>query len=329
MKHIFILNPAAGKNNAAAAAHLQEQMKRYDGTLTYEFYKTQCAGDATAYVRRRCEEEPSEPLRFYACGGDGTANEVLHGVVGHDNASMTIFPCGSGNDFVKYYGGARRFLDIDALLAAEETPIDIMRVGDRYALNVTHFGFDTAVTRTMEKYRHKKFMGGKKAYTMGVVSALLKAMKNHCTVWVDGEQINDGKMLLCTVANGTHVGGNYKCAPHSDNTDGLLEVCLVRPISRFTFIKLIGIYRDGTHLDDPRFRNIIAYRRGKSVRVSAPEGFAYLLDGEIVEQNEFTVEICPGAVRFAVPAEQAETPVNAPCNEPSTEETEEKEPATV
>ena len=322
MKHIFILNPAAGQNNAAAAAHLQECLKQYDGTLAYEFYKTQGVGDATAFVRTRCEAEPGEQFRFYACGGDGTANEVLHGVVGHDNASMTVYPCGSGNDFVKYYGGAERFLNVDALLNAEETPIDVMRVGDRYALNVTHFGFDTAVTRTMEKYRHKKFMGGKNAYTMGIVSALLKAMKNDCTVWVDGEQINDGKMLLCTVANGTHVGGAYKCAPHSDNTDGLLEVCLVRPISRFTFIKLINVYKEGTHLDDPRFRNIIAYRRGKSVRVSAPEGFAFLLDGEIVEQNEFTVEICPAAVRFAVPALQTEP---TPDSEPAPE----KEPATV
>ena len=327
MKHIFILNPAAGQNNASAAAHLQEQMKRYDGTLDYEFYETTGVGDATAYVRARCEAEPDEQLRFYACGGDGTANEVLHGVVGHDNASMTIYPCGSGNDFVKYYGGAKRFLDVDALVNAKEAPIDVMRAGDRYALNVTHFGFDTAVTRTMEKYRHKKFMGGKKAYTMGIVSALLGAMKNNCTVFVDGEQINDGKMLLCTVANGTHVGGAYKCAPHSDNTDGLLEVCLVRPVSRFTFLKLINVYKDGTHLDDPRFRNIIAYRRGKSVRVTAPEGFAYLLDGEIVEQNEFTVEICPAAVRFAVPAEKTEEDTEEKA--PQTEDAAEKEPITV
>ena len=319
MKHIFILNPVAGQNNAAAAARLQEHMQRYNGVLDYEFYKTQRAGDATEYVRARCEAEPDAPLRFYACGGDGTANEVLHGVVGHENASMTIYPCGSGNDFVKYYGGADRFLDIDALLNAEEAPIDVMRVGDRYSLNVTHFGFDTAVTRTMEKYRHKKLLGGKRAYTVGILSALLKSMKNDCTVWVDGEKINDGKILLCTVANGTHVGGNYKCAPHSDNTDGLLEICLVRPISRFTLVKLIGVYREGTHLSDPRFRDIIAYRRGKSVRVSAPEGFAFLLDGEIVEQNEFTVEVCPAAVRFAVPAVQA----------PTEAVQDEKEPATV
>ncbi len=306
MKHIFIYNPTAGKDSKPAIERLKQALETREEQIDYEIYSTTAPGDATAYVRERCEAAPKEQMRFYACGGDGTANEVLHGIVGHNNASMTCYPCGSGNDFVKYYGGAARFLDIEALLNATETPIDVMRVGDRYALNVTHFGFDTAVTRTMEKYRHKKLLGGKRAYTMGIVAALLKAMKNSCTVFVDGEQLNDGKMLLCTVANGSYVGGNYCCAPHSDNTDGLLEVCLVRPISRFTFIKLIGVYRDGTHLDDPRFHNIISYRRGKSVRVQAPEGFAFLLDGEIVEQNDFTIEICPAAIRFAVPAPKAD-----------------------
>ena len=302
MKHIFVHNPAAGKDSTAAVAALKEQMRAYDGKLTYEFYSTTAPGNASEYVRERCLAEPDEQLRFYACGGDGTANEVMHGLLGHDNASMTIYPCGSGNDYVKYYGGADRFLDLDALLSGVETPVDVMKVGDRYALNVTHFGFDTAVAKTMEKVRRKKIIGGKNAYTTGVVAALLTAMNNRCTVWVDGEQLNDGKMLLCTVANGSHVGGTYRCAPHTVNDDGLLEVCLVRPVSRFTFLKLVNKYKEGTHLDDPRFHNLIVYRRGKSVKVSAPKGFGYSLDGELVMENEFTIDIVPHAIRFAVPA---------------------------
>ena len=318
MKHIFVYNPAAGRNSKLAIEALQEKMKEYDGKLEYEFYYTKAQRDATKYIKERCAAEPDEQLRFYACGGDGTANEVLHGVVNQPNASMTVYPCGSGNDFVKYYGGSEPFLDIDALIAAEEKTIDVMRIDDRYSLNVTNFGFDAEVAKTMIAVKRKKLIGGKNAYTTGIVKALITAMKNDCTVWVDGEKLNDGKMLLCTVANGSYVGGSYRCAPHSDNTDGLLEVCLVRPISRFTFLKLINVYKEGTHLDDPRFRDIIAYRRGKSVRVQAPEGFAFLLDGEIVEQNDFTIEICPAAIRFAVPAaKEAAAPA------------EEKEPATV
>lgn len=306
MKHIFVYNPAAGRNSGTTIEGLQESLKKYDGVIDYEFYFTKSQRDATAYIKERCAAEPDEQLRFYACGGDGTANEVLHGIVGAPNASMTVYPCGSGNDFVKYYGGSERFWDVDALIAAEEQPIDVMRIDDRYALNVTNFGFDTMVAQTMIKVKHKKLIGGKHAYTTGIVKALLRAMKNKCTVSVDGERLNDGKMLLCTVANGKYVGGAFCCAPRSDNTDGLLEVCLVTPISRFTFVKLLTPYKKGEHLDDPRFEKHITYRRGKSVHVEAPEGFAFSLDGEIVYKNDFTIEICPAAIRFAIPAAKAE-----------------------
>jgi diacylglycerol kinase (ATP) len=321
MKHIFVYNPAAGRNSKAMIQALKEKLKEYDGKIEYEFYFTKAQRDATAYIKERCAAEPDEQLRFYACGGDGTANEVLHGIVGAPNASMTVYPCGSGNDFVKYYGGSEPFLDVDALIAAEEQPIDVMRIDDRYSLNVTNFGFDTEVAKTMISVKHKKLIGGKNAYTTGIVKALVTAMKNKCTVSVDGEQLNDGKMLLCTVSNGKYVGGSFCCAPRSDNTDGLLEICVVRPLSRFTFVKLLTPYKEGVYLDDPNFEKYITYRRGRSVHVQAPEGFAFSLDGEIVYKNDFTIEICPGAIRFAVPAVKAQ--------ESDAEAAEEKEPATV
>lgn len=332
MKHIFVYNPTAGRSNRAVIEQLKEKMAADYADLDYEFYPTKAPGDASIYVRTRCEEEPDTVFRFYACGGDGTANEVLHGLIGHENASMTCYPCGSGNDFVKYYGGADKFLDVDALIAATEEPIDVMKIGDRYALNVTNFGFDTTVARTMIKVKNKKVIGGKHAYTTGVMNALLHAMKNECTVWVDGECLNEsGKCLLCTVANGSFVGGSFNCAPYSRDNDGLLEVCLVKPISRFTFIKLIGVYTAGNHMEDKRFKKIITYRRGRSIHVTAPEGFAFSLDGEIVEMNDFTIEVCPGAIRFAVPAgatpNTREFPVPETTSEEASREPADEEPA--
>jgi diacylglycerol kinase (ATP) len=302
MKHFFIYNPTAGRDNHAAVEALKARMESYRDTVDYTFYPTKAPGDATAFVRGCIASAPDTPLRFYACGGDGTANEVLCGIVGAPNASMTCYPCGSGNDSVKYYGGAAKFLNVDALLNGEERSIDIMKIGDRYALNATHFGFDTAVARTMSALRHKKLIGRKNAYTVGIAKALFTAMKNKCEVEVDGERLGDGKMLLCTISNGKYVGGAYCCAPNSKNDDGLLEVCYVRPLSRLTFVKLISVYKKGEHIDDPRFKKYIEYRQAKSVHITAPEGFAVLLDGEVLVQNDITVEVCPRAIRFVVPA---------------------------
>ena len=152
------------------------------------------------------------------------------------------------------------------------------------------------------KVRRKKIIGGNNAYTTGVVVGLFKAMKNACRVKVDGEVINpEGYILLCTIANGQYVGGSFRCAPRSLNNDGLLEICLVKPVSHITFLSLVKYYTQGTHLDDPRFERYLEYRRGKKIEIEAPEGFIYSFDGELIRQNRFTVEVVPKAIRFAVP----------------------------
>ena len=227
---------------------------------------------------------------------------MINGAVGFPQASVGCYPCGSGNDFVKYYGGKQHFLNLQAQINAVEHSIDLIRVGNRYAVNAAHFGFDSCVAKTMMNIRRKKLIGGKNAYTTAVLVALFRGMKNRCRVTVDGKLLNPSeKLLLCTVANGQYVGGSFRCAPRSVDCDGLLEVCLVRPVSRVRFMQLIKYYTDGTHLENPKFDGILEYCRGKKIEVEAPEGFVYSFDGELVTQNRFTIEVAHRAVRFAVP----------------------------
>lgn len=299
MKHIMVVNPAAGPQNALEK--IRAEVAKYSD-YDIEIYETRGKGDATAFVRAYCEAHPEEQVRFYACGGDGTLGEVAGGVYGRANASLSAYPCGSGNDFVKYYGGADAFLDLGALLDGEEREIDMLTDGERYSINVANFGFDYFVCEKMEKLRRKKGYGGKRAYYGGIVYAILRAMKSNARVWVDGERVGKDQLILCTVANGSYIGGSFKCAPRSDNEDGLLEVCHVDPVSLLTFVRVIGKYKKGTHLDDEKLRKFIHYLRGTEVRVESPdERFGYCLDGEMIRAKSFTLRIVPRAVRFAVP----------------------------
>ena len=297
MKHIFICNPAAGQGDAKAQLEALTAQRE-----DCEFYVTRGPRDATAYIEQRLAAAPGEKLCFVACGGDGTINEVASGVAGHENACFTIYPCGSGNDFVKIYGGLSRFLDMDALLAAEPAPIDILKVDDRWCINVFSFGFDTGVLKTMNAVKRKPLMGGKRAYYVGIVDALMKSMKTGCTITADGEPFFSGDILLCTFANAQYVGGSFKCAPRAEVDDGLIEVCLVKPISRLSFVKLIGSYTAGTHLEDPRMKDIVLYTRARKLTVESAKGLLPVsLDGEVIERKRFTVEVIPGGVNFALP----------------------------
>lgn len=298
MKHVFIVNPTAGKGDTLASIRKSLDQKQ---DFDYEIYVTSKAGDATDYVAKRCEET-DEDIRFYSCGGDGTLNEVASGCVGHSNAIVALYPSGSGNDFVKYYGGKDNFLNLDNLIEGTETKIDIIKVGDRYAVNACHFGLDSAVARKMNQVRHKKIIGGKNAYNTGVFYALLTAMKTKCKVIGDGEELNDDKILLCTIANGKYVGGSYLSAPRSKNDDGYLEVCCVKPVAIIKFLRLIKVYKAGTHLDREDLKKYIEYRRCKNVEIiGGQKNFAISLDGEVVEGERFTVETLEKELRFIIP----------------------------
>lgn len=300
MKYVFIVNPKAGageneKTVRAAIENLPQKEK-------YEIYLTKAPGDAMNFVRERSKNEKDEKIVFVACGGDGTINEVMNGAAGHENAAVTCFPCGSGNDFVKCFENKNGFFDLSSLLEKEWKKIDLLKVGNRFSANVTNFGFDTTVAITINKEREKTGHGNKNAYTKGVVTALIKSMKNECTVIADGETLNpDGKFLLCTAANGQYVGGSFRCAPRAKLDDGLMEVCLIKPISRLRFVKILKPYTAGEHIGNDEMKDIVVYRQAKKVEVIAKPGFAYSLDGEIIHADRFTIELVKNAVNFIAP----------------------------
>ena len=294
-----MVNTVAGKHSCLN--EVKEAISRDTSFSDYEIYTPESASDNTDFIKKYLEEHPNQETRFYACGGDGTANKVASGVVGHPNASMTVLAHGSGNDYIKYYADLETFQDADKVLHGEEHRVDIMKANDRYALNATHFGLDAVVAKAMNKIRRHTIFGGKMCYPFAVVWGFLTGMRTKCTVYADGEKLNDGKICLCTVANGKYVGGSYKCAPKSKNDDGLLEVCLVKPLSRFRFPFLIKTYTEGSHLDNPKFKNLIVYRRAKQVVIEGGKNFCVSLDGEIMEAQRIVVDNMQQAIRFVAP----------------------------
>ena len=104
MRHVFIVNPAAGKKRGAL-----ELLPRIHAAFAgaeegaYAIRVTRGAGDATAIAREECAGEGS--VRLYACGGDGTLTETATGSAGCPRAQIAAVPCGSANDYVRSYGG--------------------------------------------------------------------------------------------------------------------------------------------------------------------------------------------------------------------------------
>ncbi len=214
---------------------------------------------------------------------------------------MGCWPCGSGNDFVKYYGGKQHFLDLPAQLNAPDTRIDLIRVNDRYAINVINIGFEAKAAARMVSFRRFPLFQGPRSYYPAVAVTLIDGLKNPFRITADGEKLFEGDILLCTFANGGYVGGSFHCAPRADMADGLLEVCLVTPISRLRFAKLIGFYQRGEHLDHPAMKDCVTYRRARKIQAESDRESMICLDGEILKGTSFTIESVPGALRLILP----------------------------
>ena len=304
MKHIFIINPVAG-----TADSTEEIKKGALGVLAAEdciFYITKACGDGADFAKKYVAENPGEEIRLYACGGDGTINEICNAAVGMDNVQVAVYPCGSGNDFVKYYGGKDCFMDFASLIGGTPHKIDALKISDkngfRYCVNVDNFGFDAFVCDTMNGLKGHPVFGGAAGYIAGVAKAFVKAMKTTVQLKVDGEIFNeDTEILLATMSNCHYVGGMFFVAPRAKNDDGLIDVCCIKCLTRFQFLKLVVPYMKGELFTNKIFENVRIYKQAKKVEIAAPEGFINCVDGEIIRQNRFTVEVIPQAISFVVP----------------------------
>ena len=142
MHYIFIINGREDKN--FIANQVLRQIDEVGTGLDYELYRTTGVGDGTRFVHVWCDLHPNVECCFVACGGTGMVNEVASGMVGSKKKSLGILAYGETNDFTKYYPD-RDFRSLRKLIAGTPRKIDIIRVGDNYAINVINIGFEAAV----------------------------------------------------------------------------------------------------------------------------------------------------------------------------------------
>ena len=186
MKHIFIINPTAGKSDSRQKIYDMADRLRREHDLDVQCILTKKQGHATELARKLCES--GEDLRFYACGGDGTVNEVANGIIGYDNAAMTVIPVGTGNDFLKNFGDdAEKFRDAENLWNGPQFPMDAIDVNGRVALTIACSGIDARVAADVHKYSESPLLDGKGSYIYSLaVNFLFKGIGSHWTVTLDG-----------------------------------------------------------------------------------------------------------------------------------------------
>ena len=228
MKHIFIVNPAAGKSDRTAEYREMIDAAFAPRGLSYELLVSNAPGECRTLARQAAQS--GEEVRLYACGGDGTLNEVVNGVVGYGNAAVTHFPGGSGNDTIKIFDDPAAFTSIERLLDAEEARFDLIRCNDSYALNVLSIGFDARVGTDIARFKRLPLVSGKGAYILSIFSNMLHGLTADYTVTLDSGEVFSGRKTMICVCNGRWYGGSFNPVPDSEPDDGILDVLVVEKV---------------------------------------------------------------------------------------------------
>ena len=293
MKHLFIINPAAGQRDRTA--EFTTTIKQHCRDLDYEIAVSAAPGDCTAIARRAAQS--GQEIRIYACGGDGTLNEVVNGVAGYDNVSLTHFCGGSGNDFVRMFSEPAAFLNLERLLDCEEAEFDLIQCGDRYSLNICSIGLDARIGIAISKYKRLPLVTGSGAYILSLLVNLAKGIHEHYRITIDGE-VFDSRFTLVCIANGRWYGGGFHPVPGAELDDGLLDILLVRDVNLLQVAKVVGKYTAGRYQELPE---LVQFRRSRSVTVECDKVTPINLDGEAMHRQTSTFSIASHKIRFCYP----------------------------
>ena len=296
MKHLFIINPAAGKYDHTGEYSQKIRQACEKRCLAYEILVSRNPGDCTKIAQAAAAS--GDPLRIYACGGDGTLNEVVNGVAGYQNVAITSFPCGSGNDFIKVFSDPTAFFDCSRLLDSEEASFDLIRCqNNHYSINICSMGIDARVGADVSKYKRLPLVNGKGAYLLSTGINVIKRIADHYVVDIDGKKFDGEQSLIC-LSNGRWYGGGFNPTPDAELDDGLMDVLLIKKVSRLTVAKVIGKFKAGKYAELPQY---IQFFRAKKVHISCDKPSEINLDGEMLMAKEATFELIEQAIRFFYP----------------------------
>ncbi len=247
--------------------------------------------DEALDLARQCVADGLETLAVV--GGDGMVHLALQAVA-DTSTRLGLIPAGSGNDVARYFDIPRKdtAAATDVVIGGRERRVDLARVGSTYFVTVLAAGFDAIVN---ERANEMTWPKGQMRYNVATLAELRTFKPISYTLDLDGEQHRFEAMMVA-VGNGPSFGGGLRITEGAVLDDGLLDVVVIKPMSKLELVRTYPKLFRGTHIHHRDYR----HHRAKKVTIAAPGITAYA-DGERIAALPLTVEVAPLALRVLVP----------------------------
>ena len=287
MRHIFIINPAAGKKDGRQRVYAMAEKLKREHDLDVECMLTKSRGHATMLTRAIAET--GENVRFYACGGDGTVNYVVNAMKRKGlDIPIGVIPAGTANDFAGAVGMSREPLEAARQIASGAVDrVDVGRVNDLYFVNIFSFGiFTTTSQRTPDERKHKI---GKLAYIIEGVKEFRTMHAVPLEIEADGERF-DLRSLMVLIFNGETAGG-FHLARRSSIKDGLFDCILLEKKNFFRSTLAMCRYLAG---GSPK---IVRHLRARRIDIRSSVNEPTDVDGQKGAEFPLHIECLAGGLR--------------------------------
>ena len=203
--------------------------------------------------------------------------------------------------------GQASFLDFAAQLQAQPCRVDLLQTSLGIGIDICAAGLDAQVAYGIPKFRRLPGCGGTAAYTLSILQAMLSRFGHKLRVAIDGKEYT-GTYMMAAICNGGYYGGGYQAAPYAAMDDGLLDIVLVKPISRIQVAGILAKYKAGRHMQDadtivPEFRSFMTFYRARSVEMQVLDNRPIIatIDGECAPVMELKAQVLPSALNVLLP----------------------------
>ncbi|MCL2808805.1 MAG: hypothetical protein FWD24_01925, partial [Treponema sp.] len=270
MKHLFIINPVA-KGIKEKTKKIKDMIhlffKEYPD-LHYDIFESRWCRDSLTFIRRYISNK-DEVFRIHSIGGNGTLYEVINSTVGLTNVEIAAHPYGSANAFLRYFGSKnlKYFLSLKCQVFDKTIPLDIIRCGNNYGIGSAFTGLE-AYANIKGDQLILKGMPEDLAYVFATIVRVLKGKANQkYFMEIDGEKL-DGEYISILTSNSPCYGKDMYPASDAHPDNGILDVYVIKNVSRFKILTGVPVYLRGDYKKIPE---LVTHYRAKKIKLSSDE----------------------------------------------------------